>query len=100
MLLRDLKKVASESVFNPNKPDKGERILLDVGNPSYWITKATEKIMEAKTYAEGSAAYHVALTEATKLLILARAYMNDKAKKPKETRNRSTRKNHAVPKTS
>ena len=93
MLLRDLKKLANESVFNPNKPNRSEKILLDVGNPSYWITKAAEKIMEAGHYTDGSTSYHQCLSEAVKLLVLTRAYVDDQAKKPKETRKRSARQN-------
>lgn len=89
MLLRDLKKVASDCCFNPRKPTKSERIVLDVGNPTYWTVKAIELLRQMQELAEGSAAYKNCLREATSLLILTRAYVNEQTetKKPKKTRN-------------
>jgi hypothetical protein len=90
MLLRNLKKVANDCCFNPNKPTKDERILLDVGNPVYWTVKAMENIRKLQELSEGSVAYNACIQEATKLLILTRAFIDDKAnKKPTKTRKRT-----------
>jgi hypothetical protein len=71
MLQRDLKKIANESIFNPNKPDKLMQIVLDVGNPDYWVTKAIEYLRCAQS--ETGEEWHDSLRYAITLLILARA---------------------------
>jgi len=73
MLQRDLKTIASESIFNPNKPDVAEKILLDVGNVQYYVTKAQEHIHYADKKIFGTDDWHEELKQAIKLLILARA---------------------------
>lgn len=86
MLFRDLKRVANECCFNPNKPTKDQRILLDVGNPAYWTVKAMELIKQAHNLVEGSVAYKACLKEATTLLILSRAFLDDKTEKTKKSK--------------
>ena len=88
MLSRDLKRVANECLFNPNKPTKGQRILLDVGNPAYWTVKAMENLRKLQELAEGSTAYNACLQEATTLLILTRACIDDAKKTPKPAKTR------------
>lgn len=103
MLLRDLKRVASDCCFNPKKPDKGQRIILDVGNPTYWTVKAMENIRKLQDLAEGSTAYKACLQEATSLLLLTRAFIDEQAektKKPKQkTRNNLAGKDNGPTKT-
>lgn len=100
MLQRDLKTVVNESLFNPNKPTVTEKVLLEVGNPKYWQTKAVELIRSAESLTQGSTAYHDTLREAIKLLILARAKCNDeKNKKRTKTRNNPTGKHSKISKT-
>lgn len=95
MLYRDLKKTANESLFNPSKPDTKQRILLDVGNPEYYMTKALEIISEAKCLVNGSAGFNALLKEAITLLILARTQANEKkTKKPAKTRNNPPREDN------
>lgn len=72
MLQRELKKVANESIFNPNKPETADRILLDVGDSKYWLTRASEHLAYAKDVTPGSEGWHNELRQAIKLLILAR----------------------------
>lgn len=93
MLLRDLKKVANDCCFNPNKPSKEDKIILDIGNPTYWTIKSIECIQQANNMSEGSDAYNRYLKQAIRLLILTEAFIDDKAKKtnkPKKTRKRTT----------
>lgn len=97
MLLRELKKVASDCCFNPKKPSKMEKVVLDVGNPAYWSIKAMENIRHLQDLSEGSVAYNFCLREATTLLILTRAYLDEKSK---ETGKLSTGKNKGLPETS
>ena len=99
MLFRDLKATANESLFNPNNPDKTQKILLDVGNPRYWTTRAMERILEAHQATEGSTAYHNALREAVTLLLLARVKVNEKPKKDQKARKRPARPDSSVPQT-
>lgn len=73
MLQRDLKKVANESVFNPNKPETADRILFEIGDSKYWLTRASEHLAYAKNITPGSDGWHNELKQAIKLLILARA---------------------------
>lgn len=98
MLFRVLKKIASECCFDPRHPNKEQQILLDVGNPAYWTVKAAESLRKLQDLAEGSTAYNACLQQATTLLILTRAHLDDKVAKPKETRKHSTRKDSAVAK--
>ena len=86
MLLRDLKRIASECCFNPKHPNKEQQITLDVGNPAYWTVKAVENLRKLQDFSEGSTAYNACLQQATTLLILTRGYLDAKAAKPKETR--------------
>ena len=72
MLQRELKKIANESIFNPNKPNNVEKILLDLGDTNYWIIKAIEHIAYSKNMVVGSNGWHQELRQAIKLLILAR----------------------------
>jgi hypothetical protein len=72
MLQKDLKKIANESVFNPNKPTPAEKILLDLGDRNYWVVKASEHIAYSKQITIGSDSWHNELCQAIKLLILAR----------------------------
>ncbi len=85
MLLRNLKKIASECCFNPKKPSKSEKITLDVGNPTYWTVRAMEHIQMAQSLSEGSEFYNKCIQEATSLLILTRAYIDDRVKESKKT---------------
>ena len=89
MLLRDLKRVANDCCFNPKKPNKSQKITLDVGNPAYWTIKAQELIRQAQELAERSTAYNKCLEEATSLLILTRAYLDEQAA---NTKSKKTRK--------
>ena len=79
MLQRDLKRIANESVFNPNNPSPTEKILLDVGSLSYYLTRAMERIAIAKTFTDD---WDTELKEAIKLLILVRT-QNDLQSKSK-----------------
>ena len=81
MLQRDLKRLANESVFNPNKPEKHIKILMDVGNPNYWVTKAIEELMRSRQLVESSTAYHECLKDAISLLLLTRTFLDEKVKK-------------------
>lgn len=85
MLTRDIKKVLNESCFNPKKELK---ILQDVGNPDYWITKATEELLQIKSLnlKPGSKLYHAKIKESIKLLALTRAYLNEQ-----ETRDNTSK---------
>ena len=67
MQYRELKRIATESVFNPQKPTLKQRIILDVGNPEYWLTKAMELLMEAKASYDDEK-----IKDAITLLILVR----------------------------
>ena len=73
MLQKHLKQIANESIFNPNKPDAAEKILLHLGDTRYWIVKAQEHLAYAKDKTPGSEGWHTELKQAIKLLILARA---------------------------
>lgn len=92
MLLRDLKKAANESLFNPNKPSKDERILMDIGNPAYWTIKAVELIKQSEHVVEGSVAYNTCIKQAIKLLILTRAHIDDQVKRAAVKKQKKTRK--------
>jgi len=83
--------VANEVLFNPNKPTPTQKVLLDVGNPAYWTTKAMENIMSSRNLTEGSVAYNNCINEAIQLLILTKAFLNEKAQKPKKTRKHIAR---------
>lgn len=91
MLLKDLKKVAYDCCFNPNKPTKEEKIVMEVGNPRYWITKVIETLKKIEGISEDSSAFNISVNESIKLLILTRAYCNEKNKKPEKTRKRPSR---------
>lgn len=99
MLLRDLKKIANESLFNPKKPSPHFKIIIDVGNPHYLATRAIEKIMESEQAVSGSERYHKLLKEAISLLILARATTDEKDTKNKKARNNTARKDNKDAKT-
>lgn len=99
MLLRDLKQVANDCIFNPRKPSKDERILMDVGNPTYWTVKVMELIRRAQELAEGSTAYNRCIREATTLLILTRAHINETTKKDTKTRKRTSGSDSKTPET-
>ena len=73
MLQKDLKQIANESIFNPNKPSQSEKILLELGDTRYWLTKAQEHLAYARDKTVGSEGWHTELKQAIKLLILARA---------------------------
>ena len=78
MLQRNLKQIANESIFNPNKPTMSEKIILEVGDTKYWLIKAQEHLAYAKDKTIGSEGWHAELKQAIKLLILARtAETND-----------------------
>lgn len=81
MLQRELKKIANESLFNPNRPNKVQEILLDVGNPVYFATKALEYIKHALSYEIGSKYWHDELKDAITVLILARVCSNGEKEK-------------------
>jgi hypothetical protein len=63
---------------------------MDVGNPQYWTTRVLELIKKAHGLNEGSTAYNLLIKQATSLLILTRACIDEKNKKPKKTRNNTT----------
>lgn len=89
MLQRDLKKIANESVFNPKNTSMSNQVLLQVGNPLYWTTKAVELIMATNALRIGSTAYNNNLKEAIKLLLITRVETNE-IKESKETRNNTS----------
>ena len=92
MLLRDLRKVASECCFDPKKATRSQKIMVEVGNPTYWTTKAAESIFTAQGLALGSDAYSKCVRDAITLLILSEAHIQDaKDKKPKKTRKHTPR---------
>ena len=91
--------MANESLFNPSKPDQTQKIIMDVGNPKYWVTRAIEKILETNSFTEGSIAYHNSLKEAVTLLILTRAKLNEKAKKQPKAGKRVARPDSSDAKT-
>jgi len=93
MLFTNLKRIASESLFNPKKPTQEQKILMDVGNSDYWVTRAMELLMETRKLSAGSTFYHENIKRAISLLILTRASFNEKDKKPTKTRKRSSRSN-------
>lgn len=93
MLQRDLKKMAAESLFNPNKPQLTDKVLLQVGNPGYWTTKAVELIMATNSLSAGSTAYHNNLREAIKLLLITRVETDG----TKKTRNTSSKRDNKTP---
>jgi len=69
MKYNQLKQIANQSVINPNKAEGSEKILLDVGNSTYWEIRAIELIREAQ---EDSEKYHDKIKQAITLLLLAR----------------------------
>jgi len=81
MLLRDLKKVLNESLFNPNKPELKQKIWMEVGESSYWMTKAVELILESKNNFPPK---DDLLKEAITLLAYTRAHLNEKNKTDKK----------------
>lgn len=99
MLLRDLKRVSNECVFNPNNPTKAEKILLDVGNPAYWTIKAIENLRQLEGLVENSTTYKATINDAIKLLLLTRAYLDEKDKKQSKTRKPVTKKDNKSTKT-
>ena len=98
MLSRDLKKVASDCCFNPKNPTKGQDILMDVGNPLYWVTRAMEYLRNAQNLAEGSNAFNSCVQQATTLLIVTRAHIDAKKNdKSAKTRKRAAGKDNSPP---
>lgn len=80
MLQRDLKRVANESIFNPNDPPDHLKFSLQAGNPSYWITKAQELLMEANGIPRDIGVWNKCLRDAVSLLILARTFSDEEDK--------------------
>ena len=93
MLQRDLKKMAADSLFNPNKADVTDKVLLNVGNPVYWVTKAVELLMATNNLSQGSVAYHNNLREAIKLLLITRVETYA-TKKPQKAGNTPTKRDN------
>ena len=101
MLQSDLRKMAGESLFNPRNTTLENKILLQVGNPGYWTTKAVELIMATNTLSVGSVAYQNSLKEAIKLLLITRVETsNGKLTKPKKTRNTTPKSDNKTSKDS
>lgn len=96
MLQRDLKKIANESVFNPNKPSINQRIVLDVGDTQYYMTKAMERVAFAKTSRIGGTLWHAELKQAIELLILARGIENEKSKEKTKRAAESKKENNKL----
>ncbi len=84
MLQNDLRKMAGESLFNPRETTLENKILLQVGNPGYWTTKAVELIMATNNLSVGSVAYHNNLKEAIKLLLITRVSVTTESKVTKK----------------
>jgi hypothetical protein len=74
MKLKELRKIANESLFTPNKADRRMKIIMDVGDQKYWVRKSIEHLMIANDEVVGCDAWHEELRQATTLLILARAW--------------------------
>ncbi len=91
-----LKKIAKESIFNPNSKDLtySKKILLDINNPYYWRIKAIECIKECEFNTQAVTDQN--LRDAITLLILARAHYaetcNKKESQKNSQRRESTRK--------
>ena len=89
MLQRDLKAIANESIFNPNKPTVQQQVLMDVGNKDYYVIKAVEEITLAQK--QGSKiVWHERIRHAIELLILARTKENENGQ-GKTTRQKTTK---------
>jgi len=93
MLLRDLKKVASSCCINPKKPTVSQKIVMGVGNPHYWTTKAVEYVMQAKEHELDSMMFKTNINRAIELLILTQAYNNEEAKVAEKTGNSAAKQN-------
>jgi len=90
MKSRELRRTLSESHFNPNA--KGLfQIIVDIGNPNYWETRAIELIREAQGNKPGSKLYHELLRDAISLLALARTYHVENTS-PNETGDNTSEK--------
>lgn len=93
MLLRDLKKIANKCCINPRKPTSTQRVVMGVGNPQYWTVKAVELLTEAQFYTLTSKKYIELLEEATELLILTQAHIDEKAQIAKKARDDTAKQN-------
>jgi len=86
MLYRDLKKIANECCINPKKLHATDKITFDVGNTSYWITKAIELL--TNTSIDSFYLFKRSnLIQAIKLLIYTIGVLDEEHKKSKETGN-------------
>ena len=80
MRLTDVRKILRESLINPRKAGP-HKIVVDMGSPSYWETRAIELIMEAQAGIAGCPRYHENLKLAITMLALARTEHADIAAK-------------------
>ena len=98
MRSKELRKTLSESHFNPNKPGLFQ-IIIGIGNPAYWETRAIELVREAQVNeTPGSKQYHELLRDAISLLALARTYHAEKHPIQNETGNDNSEEVDRVPK--
>jgi hypothetical protein len=100
MLLQNLRRIARKCCVNPRKPSVSEGIFLDVGNPTYWETRAAECMRLASLQKHSSHLHIVKIEQAISLLLLSRAYTDEEVKRRQETRERSSKQNSESPKDS
>jgi hypothetical protein len=76
---------------------------LEVGNPTYWTTKAVENILEAQARGLNSKVSNVLLDQAITLLLLTRAdhatTVQTKGKGKTKARDTTSEEDNSVPKT-
>lgn len=98
MLLRELRKVANNCCFNPKEATVEQRLLLDVGNPDYWITRAKEEILRSEAHNTGTVRHDECLDKAITLLILARTESYAKTEKRRKARIKTSKADTGLPK--
>lgn len=81
MQYRDLKKTLNESCVNPKKATGTVKVILDVNDKKYWITRAKELLAETEVPGTNvDANLKLAIT----LLALARVKYNEASVKDKK----------------
>jgi hypothetical protein len=69
----NLRKILLESLINPKAPGK-MKVIVDAGNPDYFVSRAAEGIRAAQSEDLGSFAWHQNIITTITLLGLARLY--------------------------
>ena len=84
----ELRKVLNQSLINPQKPGPF-RVVIDVGNPQYWRTKALELIAEANNAYTSSDEADQYIQEAITLLALSRTFHAETLAKTRKAENKA-----------